>query len=95
MEFETLMKFVIAFTTLVAIPVGAYAAITATRAIWVKGEPRPADPEFKAHIESLEARLQQLESDRERFLELEERMDFAERVLAQRPDSVGQLPQGH
>jgi hypothetical protein len=94
MEFETLMKLVIGFATLVAIPVGAYAAITATRAIWVKGEPRPADPELKAQVETLEARVVQLEADHERMLELEERVDFAERVLAKRPDSVGQLPDG-
>jgi Tfp pilus assembly protein PilO len=94
MEFETLMKLVIGFATLVAIPVGAYAAITATRAIWVKGEPKPADPELKAQVETLEARVVQLEADHERMLELEERVDFAERVLAKRPDSVGQLPDG-
>jgi hypothetical protein len=94
MEFETLMKLVIGFATLVAIPVGAYAAITATRAIWVKGEPKPADPELKAQVETLEARVLQLEADHERMLELEERVDFAERVLAKRPDSVGQLPDG-
>jgi Tfp pilus assembly protein PilO len=94
MEFETLMKLVIGFATLVAIPVGAYAAITATRAIWVKGEPKPADPELKAQVETLEARVLQLEADQERMLELEERVDFAERVLAKRPDSVGQLPDG-
>ena len=94
MEFETLMKIVIGFTTLVAIPVGAYAAITATRAIWVKGEPKPADPELKAHVEALEARVLQLEAEQERVVELEERLDFAERVLAKRPDSVGQLPDG-
>lgn len=94
MEFETLIKLLIAATAIVAIPVGAYAAITATRAIWVKGEPRPADPELKAHVEALEARVQQLESEHDRFVELEERVDFAERVLAKRPDSVGQLPEG-
>ena len=94
MEFETLIKIVIGFTTLVAIPVGAYAAITATRAIWVKGEPKPADPELKAQVETLEARVLQLEAEHERMLELEERVDFAERVLAKRPDSVGQLPDG-
>ena len=93
MDFETLIKIVIGVTALVALPVGAYAAIVATRAIWVKGEPKPADPELKAHVEALEARVQQLESEHERFVELEERVDFAERILAQRPDSVGQLPE--
>lgn len=39
MEFETVIKLVIAFAAAVGIPVGAYAAIAATRAIWIKGEP--------------------------------------------------------
>ena len=94
MEFETLIKMVIGLTTLVALPVGAYAAITATRAIWVKGEPKPADPELKAQVEALEARVQQLEAEQDRVVELEERLDFAERVLAQRPESLARLPQG-
>lgn len=94
MDFETLIKIVIGGTVLVALPVGAYAAIAATRAIWIKGEPKTADPELKAHVEALESRVQQLESEHDRFVELEERVDFAERVLAQRPDSVGQLPEG-
>ena len=94
MEFETLIKIIVGLAAFVAIPVGAYAAITATRAIWIKGEPRSADPELKAHVDSLEARIQQLEAEHDRVLELEERVDFAERLLAQRPDSVGQLPEG-
>jgi hypothetical protein len=93
MEFETLFKIIVGIAAVVGIPVGAYAAVVATRAIWVKGEPRPADPELKAQVETLEVRVQQLESDRERVLELEERLDFAERVLARRPDSLSQLPE--
>jgi hypothetical protein len=94
MEFETLIKIIVGLAAFVAIPVGAYAAITATRAIWIKGEPKPADPELKAQMETLEARVLQLEAEHDRMLELEERVDFAERVLAKRPDSVGQLPDG-
>jgi hypothetical protein len=92
MEFETLFKIILGFAAVFAIPVGAYAAVAATRAIWIKGEPGPADPELKAQVETLEARVRQLESEQERFLELEERVDFAERMLAQRPESVSQLP---
>jgi hypothetical protein len=94
MEFETLFKIIVGLVAVVGIPVGAYAAITATRAIWIKGEPKPADPELKAQIEALEERMHQLESERDRLLELEERVDFAERMLARRPDSVGQIPEG-
>jgi hypothetical protein len=94
MEFETLFKIIVGVVAIVGIPVGAYAAVVASRAIWVKGEPRPADPELKAQVEALEARVHQLESEHDRVMELEERVDFAERVLARRTDSVGQLPDG-
>jgi hypothetical protein len=94
MEFETLLKVIVGLVAVVGVPVGAYAAVVATRAIWIKGEPRSADPELKAHVDALEARIQQLEAEHDRVVELEERVDFAERMLAQRPDSVGQLPEG-
>ena len=94
MEFETMLKIIIGLVAVVGIPVGAYAAIVAARAIWVKGEPTPADSELRAQVETLEARVHQLELEQERFQELEERLDFAERVLAKRPDSVAQLPEG-
>jgi hypothetical protein len=94
MEFETLFKVIIAGVAMVGIPVGAYAAVVATRAIWIKGEPKPADTELMSRVESLETRLHQLESDHDRFLELEERVDFAERMLARRPESAGQLSEG-
>jgi hypothetical protein len=93
MDFETLLKIIVGALALVGIPVGAYAALVATRAIWIKGEPRLADPEIRAQIEGLESRVQQLELERDRMLELEERVDFAERVLSRRPDSA-QLPDG-
>ena len=52
MEFETLFKIIVGLVAVVGIPVGAYAAVVATRAIWIKGEPRAADPELKAQTES-------------------------------------------
>jgi hypothetical protein len=39
MEFETLFKVIIAGIAAFGIPIGAYAAFAATRAIWIKGEP--------------------------------------------------------
>jgi hypothetical protein len=94
MEFETLLKIIVGAAAVVGIPVGAYAAVVATRAIWIKGEPTPADPVLKAQVDALEARVHQLEAEQDRMLELEERVDFTERVLARRPDSVGQIPDG-
>ena len=94
MEFETLLKIIVGAVAIVGIPVAAYAAVVATRAIWVRGEPRPADPELKAQVDILEGRIHELESERDRLAELEERLDFAERMLARRADAVGHLPAG-
>ena len=42
---------------------------------------RAPDPELVQRLEEAEARLQALELTQERMLELEERLDFTERVL--------------
>ncbi len=39
--------------------------------------------EFRAELEDLRIRVQELETERARFVELEERIDFAERLLTQ------------
>ncbi|HEX6643147.1 MAG TPA: hypothetical protein VF037_00625 [Gemmatimonadales bacterium] len=39
--------------------------------------------EIRGEIDELRGRMQELEADRARFVELEERLDFAERLLAQ------------
>ncbi|HEU4827664.1 MAG TPA: hypothetical protein VFT04_00580 [Gemmatimonadales bacterium] len=45
--------------------------------------------ELRAELDDLRARMQELEGDRARFLELEERVDFAERLLTRgRPERV-------
>lgn len=80
MEFETLIKLVIAFAVAVGIPVGAYAAIVATRAIWVKGEPGKLGAD---DVEALRHRVEELESQLVRLGDLEDRLDFTERLLAQ------------
>jgi Tfp pilus assembly protein PilO len=92
MEFETLFKVIVSAVALVGIPVGAYAAIAATRAIWIRGEPGKLDPALQEDVHALQARVAELEADRERMTELEERLDFAERLLA-RPPEVGRLPE--
>ena len=89
MEFETVLKVLVAVAAAVAIPVGAYAAIVATRAIWVKGEPGKLAPE---ELQALHQRVTELEDKMAHVGELEERLDFAERLLAQRHDAV--LPRG-
>lgn len=83
MDFETVLKIIVLVAAAVAIPVAAYAAIVATRAIWIKGEPGKL-------AEAGETR-EELEVLRQRMAELEERVDFTERVLArqQEPERLG------
>ncbi len=45
-----------------------------------------ADPKLRAELEELRSRLEGMEEVRDRLLELEERIDFAERVLARAKD---------
>ena len=89
MDFETVLKVLVAVAAAVAIPVGAYAAIVATRAIWVRGEPGKLGSE---ELQALHQRVTELEDKMTHVGELEERLDFAERLLAQRHDAV--LPRG-
>ena len=55
-------------------------------------EGRGASTELQAEVEGLRSRVQQLEEGQGRLMELEERLDFAERVLAQsrEPDRLQQ-----
>jgi hypothetical protein len=46
-------------------------------------EGRGASTELQAEVEGLRSRVQQLEEGQSRLAELEERLDFAERMLAQ------------
>ena len=48
---------------------------------------------LQADVDDLKARLADLEQDRDRLLELEERLEFTERMLARRDEGRG-LPAG-
>lgn len=80
MEFEAVLKYIVMAVAIVGIPIGAYAAIVATRAIWIKGEPGQVG---QGELQRLEERVAELESHVAHVAELEERLDFAERLLAQ------------
>ncbi|HSB54210.1 MAG TPA: hypothetical protein VLD58_07625 [Gemmatimonadales bacterium] len=93
MDFETILKVIMIAVAAVGIPVGAYAAIAATRSIW--GRPgssseKAGDP---AELAALRARLAELEPLEARMAELEERLDFAERMLVQQREA-DRLPAG-
>jgi hypothetical protein len=90
MDFETALKILVLVGGAVVIPVAAYAAIAATRAIWIKGIPQPDTTASDARLAELEARLAELEQGQAHLAELEERLDFAERLLAQ-PREAAQI----
>jgi len=50
-----------------------------------------AAPELAARVEELEARIADLEQDRGRTVEIEERLDFAERLLARQEPAPREL----
>ena len=55
-------------------------------------EHRPGEPAgSRAELEELRQRVAQLEGQHGRVHELEERLDFAERLLAQRPDPLARV----
>jgi hypothetical protein len=55
----------------------------------IAGDPRTAD-----ELTELQARVQELEAQQGRVLELEERVDFAERLLAQQRPESGRVGPG-
>ena len=61
------------------------------RAIGRRIEGRVADPALQHEVDELRERVRDLEAAQPRYAELEERLDFAERLLAQRRE-VDQLP---
>ena len=53
----------------------------------------PQDAAVRAELEEMRAQLAEQQDVRQRLLELEERMDFAERLLVRHPDQA-KLPEG-
>ncbi|HEY7029421.1 MAG TPA: hypothetical protein VH438_17535 [Gemmatimonadales bacterium] len=84
MDFESILRIIVVAITVVGVPVAAYAAIVATRAIWVKpGLQGDKVEELGQEVDALRSRLNEVEGQQNRIAELEERLDFAERLLAQ------------
>ncbi len=101
MDFETVIKILFEAAGMVFIPIGALAALAAIRVIWKRGSQLPADSgELRSEMDALRSRLDAIEqrgltsgevdAQYSRLAELEERVDFAERLLAQR--QPGALP---
>jgi NADP-dependent 3-hydroxy acid dehydrogenase YdfG len=72
------------FVSMVLIFRGAIGKAIARR---IEGKGAP-DPALAERIEELEHRLADMEQDRLRVAELEERLDFAERLLAKAPERI-------
>ena len=91
MEFETLIKLIVGGAAALALPIGALAAIAAIRPMWTQGRPGSHNAVLEGQIEALEARVAELEGERSRLAELEERVDFAERLLVRenQPPGIG------
>jgi len=89
------IKTIVGIVVVVAVPVAAYAAVVATRAIWVKGEPGKLGDAgaMQDEIDQLKGRMAELEDVHQRLQELEERVDFSERMLA-RQHEPDRLPGG-
>ena len=92
MDFEAILKVIVMAVAAVGIPVGAYAAIAATRVIWARPQP-PTEAAGAAELAALRERVQDLEALQGRMMELEERLDFAERMLVQHREA-GRLAEG-
>jgi hypothetical protein len=89
MDFESIIKIIVVAIIAVGVPVAAYAAIVATRAIWVKpGEQGSKVTELAEEVESLRTRLSEVETQQARMAELEERLDFTERMLTSQRDAA-------
>jgi hypothetical protein len=91
----TLPPWVTALITLGFFAASAFVLYPLMRAIGRRLEGRSAshDPALREEIERLSARLGEVDALQQHVAELEERLDFAERMLAQRRDAA-RLPQG-
>ncbi|HRP07989.1 MAG TPA: hypothetical protein PLL69_05820 [Gemmatimonadales bacterium] len=54
----------------------------------LEGRSLPEDGMLASRVADLEDRLQEISLETQRFMEIEERLDFTERLLAAQPDAV-------
>ena len=83
--------FMSVFGALATLGVGVYTAIRFVNYRLRRMEHREVAGGVLAELDELRGRVHELEADRARVAELEERVDFAERILARVPE---QLPAG-
>ncbi len=54
----------------------------------LEGKTAPQQAALQAEVDELRARVHELEGGQARILELEERLDFTERIIAQKQDAL-------
>lgn len=91
MNFETVIKILVLIAVATAIPIAAYAAIAGIRGTWSRPQREPDDA-TAAELDALRDRVRELEAVPQRMAELEERLDFTERLLVQQREA-GRLPE--
>jgi hypothetical protein len=76
-----LLSFVGVMVTFATVGLGGYTAIRVINLVLGRLEAK-GSPMLTAELDELRARVEELEAERARLVELEERVDFTERVLA-------------
>jgi hypothetical protein len=90
----TLPPAAIVLITLGCLAAAAFVLFPLFRAIARRIEGKSADRELRAELDELRNRVQELESAQLHVAELEERVDFAERLLSQQQRAPERLPNG-
>lgn len=75
------LSFMVVMASMATIGLGGYTAIRVINVVLKRIEGK-SGAGFIGELDDLRARVEQLEADRAHVLELEERVDFTERVLA-------------
>ena len=87
---DDVLKIVMAIAGITGVPMLMYAGFVGIRMWERRMEGKTLSPEIQQELDDLRARVNGLEGVEGRIEELEERMDFSERVLA-RDKATGQL----
>ena len=80
---DDILKIVIAIAGLTGVPMLLYAGFVGIRMWERRMEQKSLNPDMQRELDDLRARLADLEQVQGRVEEMEERLDFTERVIAQ------------
>ena len=76
------LNFMAVIASVATVGLGGYTAIRVVNVLLRRLEGKGGSAGFDGELDDLRARVEHLEAERARMLELEERLDFAERVIA-------------